>query len=47
MKITISSWLGVTQCLSSLYGQGLLQLPLSSFTEEFKCTKVRLEMTLV
>jgi len=24
-----------------------LQLPVSALTEEFKCTKVRLEMTLV
>ena len=44
----VRKWLGVPRCLSSvaLYGQGLLQLPLSSLTEEFKCTKVRLEMTL-
>lgn len=40
---------GVPRCLSSLAlnGQGLLQLPLSSLTEEFKCMKVRLEMTLM
>ena len=44
----LRKWLGAPRCLSSvaLYGQGLLQLPLSSLTEEFKCTKVRLEMTL-
>lgn len=52
MERTISSyvrkWLGVPRCLSGvgLYGQGLLELPLSSLTEEFKCAKVRLEMTL-
>lgn len=40
--------LGVPQCLSSIArcGQQLLQLPLSSLTEEFKCTKARLEITL-
>ena len=44
----VRKWLGVPRCLSSvaLYGQGLLQLPLSSLTQEFKCTKVRLGMTL-
>lgn len=52
MENMVSSYvrkcLGAPQCLSSitLYGQGLLQLPLSSLTEEFKCTKARLEMTL-
>lgn len=37
-------WLGVPCCLSSiaLYGHGLLKLLLSSVTEKFKCTKVRL-----
>ncbi len=52
MERTISSYmrecLGLPRCLSSigLYGQGLLQLPLSSLAEEFRCTKVRLKMTL-
>lgn len=43
----VRKWLGVPQSLSrtALYGQGLFQLPLSSL-QEFKCTKVRLEMTL-
>jgi len=30
-----------------LYSKGILQLPVSAFTEEFKCTNVRLAMTLV
>ncbi|MGH0129397.1 UNVERIFIED_CONTAM: hypothetical protein FKN15_024126 [Acipenser sinensis] len=44
-----SKWLGVPRCLSrvGLYGKGILQLPVSALTEEFKCAKVRLEMTLV
>ena len=44
----IRKWLGVPRCLSSaaLYGKGILELPVSSLTEEFKCAKVRLEMTL-
>lgn len=50
MMITSSvrKWLGLHCCFSSVskYEQGLLQLPLSILTEEFKCTKVRLEMTL-
>ncbi|KAJ8389272.1 hypothetical protein AAFF_G00121370 [Aldrovandia affinis] len=29
-----------------LYGHGALELPVSSLTEEYKCTKVRLNMTL-
>ena len=41
-------WLGLPRCFSSigLYGRGILELPVSSLTEEFKCSKVRLEMTL-
>ena len=41
-------WLGVPRCLSNiaLYGKGILELPLSSLTEEYKSTKVRLEMML-
>jgi len=45
----IRKWLEVSQCLSrvGLYSKGILQLPVSALTEEFKCAKVRLEMTLV
>ena len=41
----IRKWLGVPRCLSgaALYGKGILELPVSSLTEEFKCTKVRLD----
>ena len=41
-------WLGLPRCFSNigLYGRGILELPVSSLTEEFKCSKVRLEMTL-
>ncbi|KAK0136753.1 Retrovirus-related Pol polyprotein from type-2 retrotransposable element R2DM [Merluccius polli] len=41
-------WLGVPRCLSNiaLYGKGILELPLSSLTEEYKSTKVRLQMML-
>ncbi|XP_061116493.1 NACHT, LRR and PYD domains-containing protein 3-like, partial [Conger conger] len=44
----IKKWLGVPQCLSTigLYGDCALKLPLTSLTEEFKCAKVRLQMTL-
>ena len=44
----VRKWLGAPKCLSSvaLYGKGILQLPVSSLTEEFKCTKVRTEMLL-
>ena len=39
-------WLGAPNCLSSveLYGKGIVQMPVSSLIEEFKCTKVRTEM---
>lgn len=30
----------------SLYGKGVLELPIKSLTEEYKCSKVRLQMTL-
>ena len=30
----------------ALYGKGVLQLPVSSLVEEFKCTKVRTELLL-
>jgi len=45
----IRKWLRVPRCLSrvGLYSKGILQLPVSALTEEFKCAKVRLEMTLV
>ena len=44
----IKKWLGLPRCLSNigLYGHNALELPVSSLTEEFKCTKVRLNMTL-
>ena len=42
-------WLGLPRCLSSigLYGKGMLDLPISSLSEEYKCAKVRLEMMLL
>ena len=42
-------WLGLSRCLSSirLYGKGVLELPISSLSEEYKCAKVRLEMMLM
>lgn len=42
-------WLGLPRCITNtaLYGKGVLELPVSSLTEEFKCSKVRLEITLV
>ncbi len=52
MEWTITSyakwWLGVPRCLTniSLYGKGVLELPFTSLTEEYKCSKVRLQMTL-
>ncbi len=44
----VRKWLGASQCLNSisLYGHGMLELPLSSLVEEFKCTKARQVMTL-
>lgn len=44
----IKKWLGVPRCLTTigLYGDSILKLPLSSLTEEFKCAKTRLQMTL-
>ena len=40
----VRKWLGVPRCLSivALYGKGIVELPISSLTEEFKCAKVRL-----
>lgn len=41
--------LGLPRCItnSALYEKGVLELPVSSLMEEFKCSKVRLEMTLM
>ncbi len=52
MERTITSyvkrWLGVPRCLTniSLYGKGVLELPITSLVVEYKCSKVRLLMTL-
>ena len=48
MSSYMKKWLGVPRCLTniSLYGKGILELPTMSLTEEFKCSKVRLLMTL-
>ena len=42
-------WFGLPRLLSSigLYGKGVLELPISGLSEEYKCAKVRLEMTLM
>jgi len=40
-------WLGVPRCLSSTGLYGHLHLPLSSFGEDFKSSKTRLELTLL
>ena len=44
----IRKWLGVPRCLSTvaLYEKGILQLPVSSLVEEFKCNKVTTELLL-
>ncbi len=44
----LKQWLGIPRCLSSvgLYGHGKLEFPITGLVEEFKCTKVRLVMTL-
>lgn len=44
----IKKWLGLPECLSNigLFWNGALELPVFSLTEENKCTKVRLYMTL-
>lgn len=44
----IKKWPGVLRCLTTigLYGDSVLKLPLTSLTEEFKCAKTRLQMTL-
>ncbi len=48
MTSYVKKWLGVPRCLTniSLYGKGVLELPITSLTEEYKCSKVRLQMTL-
>lgn len=51
MERTITSytknWLGVPRCFTniSLYGKGVLELLLTSLTEEYKCSKERLQLT--
>lgn len=44
----IKKWLGVPRCLTniSLYGKGVIELPITSLTEEYKCSKVKLQMNL-
>ncbi|KAL6469854.1 hypothetical protein MHYP_G00209730 [Metynnis hypsauchen] len=44
----VRRWLELPRCMSSvgLYVDGPLSLPISSLTEEYKCAKSRLEMTL-
>ncbi|KAL1282810.1 hypothetical protein QQF64_001613 [Cirrhinus molitorella] len=44
----VRKWLGLPKCVSSvsLYSKGALLLPISSLVEEFKCAKVRLDMSL-
>ncbi len=44
----VKKWLGVPQFQGNicLYGKGILELPLTSLTEECKHSKVRLQMTL-
>lgn len=44
----VKKWLGVPRCLTniSLYGKGVLELPITSLIDEYKCSKVRLLMTL-
>ncbi len=48
MTSYVKKWLCVPRCLTniSLYGKGVLGLPITSLTEEYKCSKVRLQMTL-
>ena len=44
----IRKWLGVPRCVSTvaLYGKRMLDLPMTSLVEEFKCGETSLEMTL-
>ncbi len=48
MTSYVKKWLGVPRCLTniSLYGKGVLELPITSLTKEYKCSKVRLQITL-
>lgn len=48
MTSYVKKWLGVPRCLTNIniYGKGVLELPITSLTEEYKCSKVRLQMTL-
>lgn len=48
MTSYVKKRLGVPRCLTniSLYGKGVLELAITSLTEEYKCSKVRLQMTL-
>jgi len=48
VSLYIRKWLGVPRCLSTVavYGKGILQLPVSSLVEKFKCTKVATELLL-
>ena len=52
MELTITLYakklLCVPRCLTNigLYGKEALELPLTSLTEEYKCSKVRPQMTL-
>ena len=48
ITVYVKQWLGVPRCLTniSLYGKGVLELPITSLTKEYKCAKVRLQMTL-
>ena len=41
-------WLGAPRCLNTvaLYGKGILELPITSLVEKFRCAKTSLEMTL-
>lgn len=48
ISLFAKKWLGLPRCFRSigLYQRGILELPLSSLEEEFKCTKVRLKMIM-
>ena len=44
---TAVTWLGVLHCLStSIVCKGILELPMTSLVEEFKCDETSLEMPL-
>ncbi|KAF4113666.1 hypothetical protein G5714_006211 [Onychostoma macrolepis] len=48
MTSCMKKWLDIPRCLTniSLYGKGVLELPITSLTEEYKFSKIRLQMTL-